>query len=119
MGEKLHFYQRSARGGETEGAALKRGASSLSNAELIAVLLGGGTAGSSAVNLAERILSMDAGGIRILNDCVPEELYRIDGVGPARAACLMAAAELGRRLHAEPKQKRINISSPGASHRFL
>ncbi len=90
---------------------LKRGASSLSNAELIAVLLGGGTAGSSAVNLAERILSMDAGGIRILNDCVPEELYRIDGVGPARAACLMAAAELGRRLHAEPKQKRINISS--------
>ena len=93
---------------------LKRGASSLSNAELIAVLLGGGTAGSSAVNLAERILSMDAGGIRILNDCVPEELYRIDGVGPARAACLMAAAELGRRLHAEPKQKRINISSPGS-----
>ncbi len=57
---------------------------------------------------------MDAGGIRILNDCVPEELYRIDGVGPARAACLMAAAELGRRLHAEPKQKRINISSPGS-----
>ena len=93
---------------------MKRGASSLSNAELIAVLLGGGTAGSSAVNLAERILSMDAGGIRILNDCVPEELYRIDGVGPARAACLMAAAELGRRLHAEPKQKRINISSPGS-----
>ena len=31
----------------------------------------------------------------------------------------MAAAELGRRLHAEPKQKRINISSPGASHRFV
>ena len=66
--------------GETEERLLKQGASSLSNAELIAVLLGGGTAGSSAVNLAERILSMDAGGIRILNDCVPEELYRIDGV---------------------------------------
>ena len=91
---------------------LKRGAGALSNAELIAVLLGGGTAGASAVNLAERILSMDSGGIRILNDCVPEELYKIEGVGPARAACLMAAAELGRRLHAEPKQKRVNISSP-------
>ena len=48
---------------------LKRGAGALSNAELIAVLLGGGTAGASAVNLAERILSMDSGGIRILNDC--------------------------------------------------
>lgn len=91
---------------------LKTGAGALSNAELIAVLLGGGTAGASAVNLAEKILSMDSGGIRILNDCVPEELYKIEGVGPARAACLMAAAELGRRLHAEPKQKRVNISSP-------
>lgn len=93
---------------------LKHGASSLSNAELIAVLLGGGTAGSSAVNLAEKILSIDSSGICVLNDCVPEELYRIDGVGPARAACLLAAAELGRRLHAEPKHKRINISSPAS-----
>lgn len=91
---------------------LKRGASALSNAELIAVLLGGGTEGASAVDLAERILSLDDRGLRILNDCVPEELCGIDGVGPARAACLMAAVELGRRLHAEPKQKRINISCP-------
>ena len=58
---------------------LKRGASSLSNAELIAVLLGGGTAGASAVNLAEKILSMDDRGIRVLNDCMPEELYKIEG----------------------------------------
>ena len=91
---------------------LKRGASSLSNAELIAVLLGGGTAGVSAVNLAEKILAIDSGGIRILNDCVPEELYKIEGVGPARAACLLAAAELGRRLHDAPKQNRVSVSSP-------
>ena len=80
---------------------LKRGASSLSNAELIAVLLGGGTAGVSAVNLAEKILAIDSGGIRILNDCVPEELYKIEGVGPARAACLLAAAnsDAGCTMH--------------------
>ena len=91
---------------------LKRGAASLSNAELIAVLLGGGTAGASAVNLAEKILAIDSGGIRILNDCVPEELCKIEGVGPARAACLLAAAELGRRLHDAPKQNRVSASSP-------
>ncbi len=91
---------------------LRQGASSLSNAELIAVLLGGGTAGLSAVGLAEKILAADESGIRILNDCVPEELYKIEGVGPARAACLMAAAELGRRLHGAPKQDRVSISSP-------
>jgi DNA repair protein RadC len=88
------------------------GASSLSNAELLAILLGTGTQGSSALSLAERILSADSSGMLFLNDCTPEELCRIEGVGPAKSAVLIAAAELGRRLTTAPRQRKINASMP-------
>ena len=107
--EELCFDQRSSRRGKAERTppeagsvcSVQRGADRRS--------AGRRNGGSTAVNLAEKILAIDSGGIRILNDCVPEELYKIEGVGPARAACLLAAAELGRRLHDAPKQNRVSV----------
>lgn len=89
------------------------GAASLSNAELLAILLGSGTRSQSAVSLAESILAADCSGILFLNDCTPEELCSIEGVGPAKAAALIAAAELGRRLTTTPRKKQAVVSSPG------
>lgn len=91
---------------------LEAGTSSLSNAELLAILLGSGSRGESALSLAERVLSADRSGLLFLNDCTPEELCGIDGIGPAKAAALIAAAELGRRL-TTPRPRQVSVSSPG------
>ena len=91
---------------------LRYGASSLSNAELLALLLGNGTRGSSALALAEGLLSSDSSGLLFLNDCTPEELCSIGGIGSAKAAVIIAAAELGRRLTATPREKSGEITSP-------
>lgn len=88
----------------------RNGAESLSNAEILALLLGSGTRRQSALALAEHILSVDPSGLRFLRECSPEELCRIDGVGPARAAVLLAASELGRRLGTMPGEKRVDVS---------
>ena len=88
------------------------GPASLSNAELLAILLGSGTRIQSAVSLAERVLAADGSGILFLNDCTPEELCSIEGIGPAKSAALIASAELGRRLTTTPREKQANVSSP-------
>lgn len=88
------------------------GPASLSNAELLAILLGSGTRSQSAVSLAERVLAADGSGILFLNDCTPEELCSIEGIGPAKSAALIASAELGRRLTTTPREKQANVSSP-------
>ncbi len=91
---------------------LAKGPSCLSNAELIAILIRNGTHEVSATALAERLLSADERGLLFFNDSTPEELCAIDGIGPAKAATLMAAAELGRRLMTMPRNKKINIAVP-------
>ncbi len=91
---------------------LKNGAEVLSNSQLLAILIGAGTAQRSAVNLAESIISMDNRGILFLNDCTPEELYTVNGIGPAKAAVLLAAVELGRRLNKTSSSEPVDASSP-------
>lgn len=92
----------------------RNGVSSLSNAELLALLLGSGTRGVSALALAEQVLAADRSGLLFLNDCTPEELCRLPGIGPAKAAVIIAAVELGRRLGTTPRDEEIDVSSPEA-----
>lgn len=73
---------------------LKHGPSLLSNAELVAILLGSGTRGRNAVQLARKLLG---GGLRSLSGAAPAELTRNSGVGVAKAARLAAAFELAER----------------------
>ncbi|MBR2779593.1 MAG: DNA repair protein RadC [Firmicutes bacterium] len=91
---------------------LEQGVRSLSNAELIAVLIGSGTREQSAVAVAEKLLAMDPSGILYLGECGAEELCRIGGIGTAKAARLLAAAEFGRRLTTTPREKRMDASTP-------
>ncbi|MDR2771605.1 MAG: DNA repair protein RadC [Clostridiales Family XIII bacterium] len=88
------------------------GAHMLSNAELLAVLLGTGTRSLSATALADRILSMRSDGIAYLSECMPEELARVSGIGIAKSCRITAAVELGKRLAMNPKSRRVRIASP-------
>jgi DNA repair protein RadC len=75
----------------------KRGPKSLSNAELLAIILRTGIKNQSALSLAYKILSQ-YNGLRFLANTTVEELSQIDGIGLAKATQLMAAAELGKRI---------------------
>jgi DNA repair protein RadC len=71
----------------------------LSNAELLAILLRTGTRGESVLRMAERVLAYckDRGLASMVHVSV-EELAKIHGLGPGKAATVLAAVELGRRL---------------------
>jgi DNA repair protein RadC len=61
------------------------GAESLSNSELLAILIGTGTKEVSAIMLANRILALEEDGISYLTCCLPEELSDIPGMGIAKS----------------------------------
>ncbi|NBC07860.1 MAG: DNA repair protein RadC [Bacteroidetes bacterium] len=76
---------------------LHRGKSALSDAELLAILLGSGSAEDSAVGLAQKILSAVDNNLNELGRCSIAELIRFKGIGQAKAVTVTAAMELGRR----------------------
>jgi DNA repair protein RadC len=87
------------------------GAGSLSNGELLAILLRVGAKGENAVRLAERMLNQ-LGGLVGLHHASYVDLCSVKGIGPAKAAQLKAALELGERIaRAGPVERRV-ISSP-------
>ncbi len=77
---------------------VKYGANSLSNTELLAILIRTGTKYASAIDLAQQILSTNQEGLRVLTDSTVEELSCIKGIGLSKAAQMLAAIELGKRL---------------------
>ncbi len=89
----------------------QRGAGGLTAAELIALLWGSGTRGRSAVDLAAAAL-VQHDGLAGLARASELELASLDGVGAARAAQLVAAFELGRRLLADWPTGRWSIRGP-------
>lgn len=88
---------------------LYNGAGSLSNTELLSILLGSGTATGSALDIASELLSYDKRGLLFLASCTPEELMSVSGIGKARACLIMSAVELGRRMSAMPALTRDSI----------
>lgn len=87
-----------------------RGVDSLTNAELLAVLIGSGYKETSAIELSEKILSL-RGGLSGLGDITVEELTEIPGIGPMKAASIVCALNLGRRVATSPKEKKLRLSS--------
>ena len=90
---------------------LCHGPAVLSNTELIAVLMGTGTYEESVMTLASRIIA-SAGGLAGLAALDPQEMTEIKGIGPAKASCLSAALELGRRMAAQGGKERIRLGNP-------
>ncbi len=88
-----------------------RGAAGLSSAELIGLLWSSGSRGSAVSAMAEDAL-IRCDGIAGLASATPRELERVPGVGPARAAQLTAAFELGRRAVVDWPSGRWTIRGP-------
>lgn len=85
------------------------GPGTLSVRELLAILIGSGTAGRSAVEVAGDLMRVSAGSLRRLAASTPRELEGVPGIGPAVAARVTAALELGRRLAREGPEERGRI----------
>lgn len=79
---------------------LELGGQALSSAELLAILIGSGDRGLSAVDVARRLLQGGEKGDLTANQLSIGSLLRTKGVGPAKAARILAALELGRRFSA-------------------
>jgi len=87
------------------------GAGSLSNAELVAIILRMGGRGENVIRMAERLLSQ-FGGLPGLAQASFDELCHVHGIGTAKAAQIKAALELGRRLLATAPHERPQVRSP-------
>ena len=87
-----------------------RGAAALSDAELLAIFIGSGPRGRSAVDLGRELLQ--PAGLRGLLDRPVAELARLHGLGPARACALAAALELGTRHLGQQLQRGEALADP-------
>ena len=80
---------------------LQSGARSLSNSELLAIMIGSGTGGKNATEIAREVLAASDGRLVLLSAMPMERLTMQKGIGPARAVTIAAALELGRRAFEE------------------
>ncbi len=96
-----------------------QGASALSNAELLAVLIASGTVSESAMSLAGRVLALEGGSLGALQAFAPEEFMRVKGIGKAKACTIAAALELGRRAAAMPPAERPVVRGPAPAADLL
>jgi DNA repair protein RadC len=97
---------------------LERGAQALSEAELVALLLGSGTKGRSAVDVARSLIE-EFGSLREMLSADKQRWEGRPGIGPARYATLMASIEIARRVLLQPLRETSSLASPEATHRFL
>lgn len=91
---------------------MQHGAAALSNAELLAILIGSGNTEDSAVELMRKVLGDYRNSLSELGKRTIDELCRYKGIGPAKAITILAASEIGRRrLEEEPlERKQIRCS---------
>lgn len=87
-----------------------KGKEALSNAELIAILIGSGSRNESAVNLSKRILA-GTDSLNTLGKMSISQLINFKGIGEAKAIAIIAALELGRRRRAEDSVGLVKITS--------
>jgi DNA repair protein RadC len=90
---------------------LHKGKGSLSNAELLAIILGSGNRNETAVGLAQRILQSADNNLNELGKRNLSELQKFRGVGEAKAISIIAAMEIGRRRQLSDVKERPHVSS--------
>lgn len=110
MEKKLNINQWAEEDRPREKMTL-HGAGALSNAELLAILIGSGNTEESAVELMRKILEQYHNNLGMLGKADIDELCRFKGIGPAKAITILAASELGRRRADEKPRERKQIKS--------
>jgi len=94
------------------------GPGQLSNQELLAAVIGIGSRKASALDLAARLLS-DGGGLRALASADVHTFKKVSGIGPTKAAKLMAVIELGKRMHDLDRESKEKFNSPMAVYDYF
>lgn len=79
---------------------LMKGPESLSDSELLAILIGNGTRSKSAIDLAKEVLNLGKNNLPELGKLTVKQLMKIKGIGEAKAITIVAALEIGRRRQA-------------------
>lgn len=88
---------------------MQKGAEALSDAELLAILIGSGNTEESAVALMQRVLSTSNNNLNQLAKWEIQDFSHFKGLGPAKSITIMAALELGRRRSLEKCPERTTI----------
>lgn len=98
---------------------MRQGAESLTNAELLAILIGSGSAEQSAVDLMKDILSDCNNNLNTLGKMTISQLQRYKGMGPAKAITILAACELGKRRQLSKPEERLELGSATAIYNYM
>ena len=96
-----------------------KGAETLSDAELLAILIGSGSTKESAVALMQRILSACDNNLNTLGKMSLHELMQYNGIGEAKAITIIAACELGKRRQAAKAAERPDMGSAQAVYEYM
>ena len=95
------------------------GAEALSNAELLAILIGSGTPQVSAVDLMKNVLASCHNNLNTLGKMTIRDLEAFKGIGPAKAITILAACELGKRRAREKAEERTDLGSATAIYNLM
>ena len=88
---------------------MQKGAEALSDAELLAILIGSGNTEESAVSLMQRVLANSGNDLNQLGKWEIQDYSRFKGLGPAKSLTIMAALELGKRRKQQEHTERTTI----------
>lgn len=95
------------------------GPAALSDAELLAILIGSGSAKESAVDLMRRVLADCNNNLNTLGKKSVKELQQYHGMGPAKAVTILAACELGKRRKDTEAEQRADLGSATAIYNYM
>ena len=90
---------------------IAQGAEALTNAELLAILIGSGSTEKSAVDLMKEILNDCNNSLNTLGKLSTHDLCKYNGIGDAKAISILAACELGKRRQAESPEERPKLNT--------
>ena len=96
-----------------------KGPQSLSNAELLAILIGSGTPGTSAVELMQTVLSDCKNNLNMLGKMTIRQLMDYKGIGEAKAITILAACELGKRRQQEQPEERPDLGTATRIYNYM
>ena len=98
---------------------MMHGARALSNAELLAILIGSGTVEETAIELSQRVLNDVDNSLNSLGKYDLKQLMAYKGIGEAKAITIMAAMELGRRRREEEPTERPTLGTSRAAYDYM
>jgi DNA repair protein RadC len=98
---------------------LTKGKESLSDSELLAILINSGSGKDSAIDVAKKVLALGKNNLDELGKISIKEMMKVNGIGEARAVTLVAALELGRRRHGSQNLIKTRLTSSGQLASFL